>query len=99
MKSADKFDLIDAYTRHTGKYAVHIAGEQFKRGSRERFNKLVCTGFTKPSHILYAVTNGDLLVFDTEEEARAVFDIMDKHFYAEVYSCLSGPEGIITENT
>ena len=101
MKSADRFDLIDAYTKHTGKYAVHITASQFHPSSRKKFDKLVGAKFPAPlaAHIMFAVTCGDLLVYATEEEARVMFAIMDKHFYAEVYACLSGPAGIITENT
>lgn len=51
------------------------------------------------SDLISAVVNDNLLLFDTEEEARKVYGVMLQPELKNVYACLISPVGTVTENT
>lgn len=105
--SISLFDLIDSYTKTNNVYGVYISyqfdlDDDTSKISWAGFIKVVTENFDKDEmlYILPSVINSELMILP-EDKTVKLFNIMNDRntYYSEVYACLSGPEGLITENT
>jgi hypothetical protein len=109
MKSVNFTDLIETYCQLHNCYAVRIDVDQFWNESTSNFDpeydsyiNRVCQEFEKDQarDILSTTLNSELCVFETEQDAMALYRIMEeKEFESKYYACIYGPKGAITENT
>jgi hypothetical protein len=109
MYTITNHQLIESYTKTNKCWAVYIAGGQFDyenddsptswKGFIDTMNKVFSIQY-KAFRIYNAVMCSELIVFETEEDVNKIFDIMNSSpYYSEIYALVSGPDGLISENT
>lgn len=108
MKARNFHSLIGFCCRHTQSYGVQIAVDQFydeEAGDYVPELDILCDRVKEAfpdefTSIMSSVVSGEILFFNTKEEARKLYDIMEgTEFYSIYYAALYGPEGAMTENT
>lgn len=102
MKRMNWVELLECACKQENMWGVSIKFEQFEEKYELFVNKVIeafPTEMTKPT-ILGSVICDEFLLFDTEEEARKLYNIMEQEpFTDNVYACLVSPTEFCTENT
>lgn len=114
MEIYSDFDLLEKYTKSSGKYIVMLSCSNFEDDfiGTDAFSQLkkAVPMITDYGELVKLFTGDTLFVeFDNSDAARDFFDTVvgddgptrlnSYNGPARVFACLSGPNGLITENT
>lgn len=114
MKTLTKFDLLENYTKSSGKYVVMLScsntDDDFVNTCPLAQLRKAVPMITDSGDIVNLFTGGTLFFeFDYNDAATDFFDTVvgddgptrlnSYNGPARVFACLSGPNGLITENT